>query len=107
LGAKETPCVHVASNLVYEQVELARQIVPRHFVIGSVTAVRDWAAKQFLLRRTCQAKRDYAFQRKVGAFPIVTAQQLPRIVFDGDANDRDAELKCHHAVPRLMIGGAF
>jgi hypothetical protein len=54
LVEEPTEARDLGSNL--QRVELTRQIVPRYFIIGSVTAVRDWPAEQFLPRRTRQAQ---------------------------------------------------
>jgi hypothetical protein len=88
-------------------VEPVREIVLRHFVIGSVTAVRDWPTEPFLRRWPRQAKRDHAFQREVGSLPIVTTIQVPGIGFDGDVNYRDAEGNCCRAVSGFMVSGAL
>jgi hypothetical protein len=90
-----------------QRIELTREVVPRHFIIGSVTAVRDWTTKQCFRLWSAQAHRDHAFQREVGSLPIVTTVQVPRIGFDADVNYRDAEGDGRRTVSGFMISGTL
>ena len=86
-------------------VELTRQIVPRHCIIGSVSAVLNWPTKEFFRRRTRQAHCHDAFQPEVGSLPIVAPIQVTRIGFDGDVDDRNAKDDRRRTMPRFVKGG--
>jgi aerobic-type carbon monoxide dehydrogenase small subunit (CoxS/CutS family) len=54
-----------------------------------------------------QAHRDDAFQSEVCSLLMVTTVQVPRIAFDDDANDRNAEGNGRRAMSGFMISGTF
>jgi len=90
-----------------QRVELTREMVPRHFVIGAISTIRDWAAKHFFRRRTRQAQGGDAFQREVRPFPIVTTDKVSRFAFDGDGNDRNAVGDCRRTMSGFVVSGTF